>query len=774
MLQFYCGATQFVLGDLSAPTTPSQRLTPAVLRQEQLGWRLGITAYTFHKYTMLETIDKTAALGISYLGGLNFQMVSAEIPKPFNCELTDDELQQIRTRLDSAGIRLVTCFYDRIPGDPEGCRRVFEFARKMGIETLISEPDRAALDTIERFCDEYDVRLAIHNHDRQASPDYWSPEAILQVCQDRSPRVGACPDLGYWLRSGIDPVQGIRLLGPRLITLQLHDLHALHADGHDVPWGTGVGEPSWFCEKSIVRAYNPRCSVWSILMTGWIRSRRSPPAENSSTMSLGGCPTPARPTPHPDPLSPPIFRKGMVPMRSAPWLLMLVLCSAAAAADAPSLAGTHPNIVLVITDDQGFAPVGRHGHPWIQTPHLDQLHDASVRFTRFLVSPTCAPTRSALMTGRHPMRNGVTHTILERERMTLQATTLPQVLQSAGYTTGIFGKWHLGDEEPYQPENRGFDETFIHGAGGIGQAYDCSCADVPNNKYFDPVIRHNGSFVQTRGFCTDVFFTAALGWIQSCQAADRPFFAYITTNAPHAPYHAPPKNTQRFTQQGFSADAAGFYGMIENIDENVGRLLDKLQQWQLLDKTLIIFMSDNGMAGGRPWNNGKPLGHAPDGTPLRPYNAGMKGLKGSADEGGVRVPFYVRWDQHIVPGHDIDRLAAHIDIFPTLAALADVALPHNQVEGRSLLPLIENPQADWPDRFLFTHQGRWPTGANPDEFQWKRFAVRNQRFRFVGNTELFDLEQDPGQTTNVIAEHPDLVEQMRAQRTTGGGEKRGR
>jgi sugar phosphate isomerase/epimerase len=212
-----------------------------VLRQEQLGWRLGITAYTFHKYTMFETIDKTAALGISYLGGLNFQMVSAQIPKPFNCELTNDELQQIRTRLDSAGIRLVTCFYDHIPGDSEGCRRVFEFARKMGIETLISEPDRAALDTIERFCDEYDVRLAIHNHDRQASPDYWSPEAILQVCQGRSPRVGACPDLGYWLRSGIDPVQGIRLLGPRLITLQLHDLHALHADGHDVPWGTGVG-----------------------------------------------------------------------------------------------------------------------------------------------------------------------------------------------------------------------------------------------------------------------------------------------------------------------------------------------------------------------------------------------------------------------------------------------------------------------------------------------------------------------------------------------------
>jgi hypothetical protein len=157
-----------------------------------------------------------------------------------------------------------------------------------------------------------------------------------------------------------------------------------------------------------------------------------------------------------------------------------------------------PNIVLIITDDQGYGPLGRHGHPWLKTPHLDRLHDVSTRFTRFLVSPTCSPTRSALMTGRHSMRNGITHTILERERLTLNAVTLPQILKKVGYTTGIFGKWHLGDEEPYQPHNRGFDETFIHGAGGIGQAYACSCADAPDNSYFDPVIRYNGQFVKTQ------------------------------------------------------------------------------------------------------------------------------------------------------------------------------------------------------------------------------------------------------------------------------------
>ena len=240
---------------------------------------------------------------------------------------------------------------------------------------------------------------------------------------------------------------------------------------------------------------------------------------------------------------------------------LLVLTSLGLAVLSPShaadLAGSKPNIILVMTDDQGYGPVGRHGHPWIQTPNLDALYDTSLRFTRFLVSPTCSPTRSAIMTGRHPMKNGITHTILERERMTLDATILPQVLKTAGYTSGIFGKWHLGDEEPYQPGSRGFDEVFIHGAGGIGQAYDCSCADVPSNKYQDPVVRHNGSFVKTQGFCTDVFFTAALGWIKQQKDKDEPFFVYLTTNAPHGPFIAPEKNAKRFLDLGFGKDQAG-------------------------------------------------------------------------------------------------------------------------------------------------------------------------------------------------------------------------
>jgi len=242
LLDFYLGAIQFALGDLPAPTTPSSKLTPTVAAQERLGWRLGVAPYSFHKFTFFEAIDKTAQLGLSYMGGLSFQKVSAELPKDFAPSLSDAELQQIRLKLDAAGVRLLTYYLHQIPGDETGCRQVFEFARKLGIETLISEPLPEALDTIEKFCDEYDIRLAIHNHDQKASPHYWDPQKVRDICQGRSARVGACGDVGYWLRSGIDPRQAVRLLQDRLLTLELHDLNAVSSEGHDVPWGSGAGK----------------------------------------------------------------------------------------------------------------------------------------------------------------------------------------------------------------------------------------------------------------------------------------------------------------------------------------------------------------------------------------------------------------------------------------------------------------------------------------------------------------------------------------------------
>ncbi len=249
MLNFYLGAAQFALGDLPAPTIPSARITPAIEAQEKLGWRLGIVAYTFHRYTLFETIEKTDQLGLAYMGGLDFQKVSKDIDKNFNADLSDEELKAIRLKLDDAGVRMLTCFYSVIPGDEEGCRKVFEFARKMGIKTLISEPPVEALDTIERFCDEYNIQLAIHNHDQKASPHYWSPEAVMQVCEGRGPRIGVCADMGYWMRSGIDPVAGLKTIGHRLFEVQMHDLNELSSDGHDVPWGTGAGRIREFLEE---------------------------------------------------------------------------------------------------------------------------------------------------------------------------------------------------------------------------------------------------------------------------------------------------------------------------------------------------------------------------------------------------------------------------------------------------------------------------------------------------------------------------------------------
>src|SRR5437588_8300514 len=195
-------------------------------------------------------------------------------------------------------------------------------------------------------------------------------------------------------------------------------------------------------------------------------------------------------------------------------LFLVAFCSGRAAAE-PAFGAHPPNIIILLTDDQGYGDLSCHGNPILKTPNLDRLHDEGVRFSDFHVSPTCSPTRSALMTGRHEFMNGVTHTILERERLTLRAATIAQVLKRAGYATGIFGKWHLGDEAAYQPNRRGFDEVFIHGAGGIGQTYAGSCGDAPGNTYFNPAIRHNGHFEKTKGYCTDLFVGQALKWMDS-------------------------------------------------------------------------------------------------------------------------------------------------------------------------------------------------------------------------------------------------------------------
>jgi arylsulfatase A-like enzyme len=440
------------------------------------------------------------------------------------------------------------------------------------------------------------------------------------------------------------------------------------------------------------------------------------------------------------------FHRPRIAGLFAAWLPALALAGASPAAQSQS---SRPNIIFLLTDDQGYGDLSCNGNPILKTPNLDRFHAEAVRFADFHVSPTCAPTRSALNTGRHEFRNGVTHTIAERERLTLKATTLAQVLQGAGYATGIFGKWHLGDEAAYQPNRRGFEQVFIHGGGGIGQTFPGSCGDAPGNTYFSPAILHNGKFEKTQGYCTDVFFGQALKWIGSVKGK-RPFYAYIALNAPHSPLQVPKEYEQLYAGK-VGTNVAKFFGMIANIDDNVGRLLTKLKEWGIERDTLVVFMNDNGGTAG---------------TPV--FNAGMRGAKNTPWLGGTRATSFWRWAGTFKPG-DVSALTAHIDFFPTIAELAGAKLNGSvqaQVEGRSLVPLLQNPAAPWPDRVLFTHIGRWERGQAAQS-KYRNCSVRNSRWHLVcvsksgdKQWQLFDVKADPGEKNDVAAVHPDVVKEL--------------
>lgn len=411
---------------------------------------------------------------------------------------------------------------------------------------------------------------------------------------------------------------------------------------------------------------------------------------------------------------------------------------------------TRPNVILVMPDDVGAGDYACLGNPVIHTPSVDAFMKEGVRFTQFHVSPTCSPCRSSLMSGRHEFKNGVTHTILERERMSLKTYTLAQMLKSVGYTTGIFGKWHLGDEQAYRPENRGFDEVYIHGGGGIGQTYPGSCGDAPGNTNIDPALWHNGKFEKTKGYCTDLFFGQAIKWMDAKRGGKQPFFAYIPLNAAHGPHVVPEEYYKQYRgKPGVTEDTAKFFGMTENIDTNFGVLLRKLDEWGIARNTLVIyFTGDNGGTAG---------------TAL--FNAGLHGGKGCAYQGGTRAVAFFRWPGGGIPADvECKALSAHIDIFPTLAELTGATLSDEtkqQVEGRSLLPLLKNPKAEWPDRILVHHVGRWAKGG-AEQSKFSKCAIQNSRFTLVNNRELYDLNADPGEKTNVIADHPDVVAKLRA------------
>jgi arylsulfatase A-like enzyme len=390
-----------------------------------------------------------------------------------------------------------------------------------------------------------------------------------------------------------------------------------------------------------------------------------------------------------------------------------------------------PNVVLVITDDQGYGDLGCHGNPTIQTPNLNQLHAQSIRLTNFHVDPTCSPTRSALMTGRYSSRTGVWHTIMGRSLLHKDEVTMANVFSASGYRTGIFGKWHLGDNYPFRPQDKGFHEVLIHGGGGVGQG-----PDYWGNDYFDDTYRHNGELKPFKGYCTDVFFENAMNFIT--ENKDRPFFCYLPTNAPHGPYNVADKYSKPYRDKGVESRQANFYGMITNIDENMGRLMRHLKQLDLEQDTILIFMTDNGTSAG--------------------YSAGMRGKKGSEYDGGHRVPCFIRWPGgRLTRGRDVERLTAHIDLLPTLMELCWLSkIGGPNMDGASLVPLLSGSVANWPDRTLVVHSQRI---EHPEK--WRKSAVMTERWRLINGRELYDMKLDAGQRDNIADQHSEMVQRLR-------------
>jgi len=396
-----------------------------------------------------------------------------------------------------------------------------------------------------------------------------------------------------------------------------------------------------------------------------------------------------------------------------------------------------PNIVLCVSDDQGYGDLSSHGNPNLRTPNIDRIADEGAEFTQFLVNPVCSPTRASLMTGRYYYRTGVVDTYLGRSMMHHDEITIAETLRTSGYRTGIFGKWHLGDHYPLRPTEQGFEEALIHEGGGIAQP-----SDPPDgNSYFNPKLMHNGKREQRNGYCTDIFFDGALDFITKNK--DHSFFAYIATNAPHVPLQVADTYVEPFRKQGLDETTAKTYGMIANLDENVGRLLSHVKKQGVEDNTIVIFMSDNGP------------------TPAR-FNCGMRGLKGSVYEGGLRVPFFVRWPSVIKPGMKIDKLAAHIDVFPTLlqatGAIRPAARPvAAQIDGKSLCPLFNDSKPAWSERTLFF---QWHRGERAELYN--NCAAREQRYKLVNGRELYDLQEDPAESKDISAAQPERVASMRA------------
>ena len=389
-----------------------------------------------------------------------------------------------------------------------------------------------------------------------------------------------------------------------------------------------------------------------------------------------------------------------------------------------------PNVILVLTDDQGYGDLSVHGNPVLKTPNLDMLHVQSIRFTDFHVAPMSSPTRGQLLTGRDAMDNGATAVCLGRSMVREELPTIADVFRASGYTTVHYGKWHLGDSYPYRPQDRGFDETVHHGAWGIG-----SIADFFGNTYWDAVFSHNDETELYEGYCTDVWFNLATGFLKQRSNNPKPFFMYLATNCPHGPHLVDDSYSDPYRDKVTDSIKAKFFGQIANNDENMGKLVSVLEETNLADNTILIYMTDNGTSRG-----------------YKVFNAGMRGHKTEPYEGGHRVPLFIRWPAgRLGDPRDIGELTQCQDLLPTLIDMCRLNEPEDHMfDGISLLPLLKGRTKKYRDRMITV---QYENPYNPDENR----VVMWGKWRLVKDKELYDLATDPGQQSDIAAEHPDIV-----------------
>ncbi|MCK0157303.1 arylsulfatase [Cellulophaga sp. F20128] len=407
-----------------------------------------------------------------------------------------------------------------------------------------------------------------------------------------------------------------------------------------------------------------------------------------------------------------------------------------------------PNVIVIMTDDQGYGDLSSHGNPILKTPNLDRLYSESIRLTNFHVSPFCTPTRAALMTGRYPGRTGAYRTSSGRTLLHTDEQTIANVFSQNGYKTAMVGKWHLGDNAPHRPQDRGFEEVVWHRCGGIGQA-----SDYYGNDYFDDTYDRNGTYEKFEGYCTDVWFNETKRFIT--ENKEKPFFLYLATNAPHGPYLVDSKWSDPYQEKATWKNGPQFYGMIANFDHNVGLLREELESQGLAENTILIFMTDNGTAAGGAFNG-------LDSEPKQGFNAGMRGKKSSVYEGGHRVPFFIHWPQgNLTGGRDVAALTAHIDVLPTLADLCNITVPEtHHPDGLSFKNSLKNPEATATrDHLIVQFQGGAYFKAQPTA--WDDSCILKGDWRLINGKELYNIKTDLAQTTDVSAENPKIVAELR-------------